>query len=183
MTLPNSSSTNAVPYRSTERIVCGDAWLGETPAAWMRPVTSPSAVAVWTSACTDSRDDTSTVAVLTSNPALLNTSAAASAFSWRKSASRTCLPALTRRAIAWPIDPGPMTTMTSLMTTPSHDLHLAPLSWGSFQVHDGLLQRTKPCQRLPGQTAPSDRPPAAGPPPPPWLDTDALIPFPMLAVQ
>src|SRR6476619_1237871 len=47
-------------------MVDGDAWLGETPAAWMRPVTSPSAVAVWRSACTDLRDDTSTVAVLTS---------------------------------------------------------------------------------------------------------------------
>jgi hypothetical protein len=81
MTLPNSSRTNAVPYRSTERIVSVDAWLGETPAAWMRPVTSPSAVAVWVSACTDSRDDTSMVAALTSNPALLNISAAASAFS------------------------------------------------------------------------------------------------------
>jgi hypothetical protein len=38
-----------------------------------------SAVAVWTSACTDSRAETSTVTVLTSNPALLRTSAAASA--------------------------------------------------------------------------------------------------------
>lgn len=80
----------------------------------MTPVTSPSAVAVWTSACTDSRDDTSTIAVITSNPALLNISAAASAFSGRRSASSTCFPALTRRAIAWPIDPGPMTTMTLL---------------------------------------------------------------------
>jgi hypothetical protein len=128
MTLPNSSSTNAVPYRSTERMVDGDAWLGETPAAWMRPVTSPSAVAVWTSVCTDSRDDTSTVVVLTSNPALLNTSAAASAFSWRKSASRTCLPALTRRAIAWPIDPGPMTTMTLLITMPFRGVGGVPRS-------------------------------------------------------
>src|SRR6476619_5121610 len=103
-------------------MVDGDAWLGETPAAWMRPVTSPSAVAVWRSACTDLRDDTSTVAVLTSNPALLNTSAAASAFSWRKSASTTCLPALTRRAIAWPIDPGPMTTTTLLITMPFREV-------------------------------------------------------------
>jgi hypothetical protein len=39
----------------------------------------PSAVAVWTSGCTDSRAETSTVTVLTSNPALLRTSAAASA--------------------------------------------------------------------------------------------------------
>jgi hypothetical protein len=88
----------------------------------MTPVTSPSAVVVWTSARTDSRDDTSTVAVLTSNPALLSISAAASAFSWRRSASRTNLPALTRRAIAWPIDPRPMTTMTLLMAMPFHDL-------------------------------------------------------------
>ena len=51
-------------------------------------------VAVSTSAWTDSRDDTSTVAVLTSNPASRSTSAAASAFSWRRSASTTCLPAL-----------------------------------------------------------------------------------------
>ena len=60
-----------MPYRSTARIVAGDACVGETPAAWMTPVTSPSAVAASTSAWTDSREDTSTVAVLTSNPASL----------------------------------------------------------------------------------------------------------------
>jgi hypothetical protein len=38
MTLTNSSSSTAVPYRSTVRIAAGDAWLGETPAAWMTPV-------------------------------------------------------------------------------------------------------------------------------------------------
>ena len=81
----------------------------------MTPVTSPIAVAVSTSALTDSREDTSTVAVLTSKPASLSTFAAASAFSLRRSASKTCLPALTRRAIAWPIDPAPMTTMTLVM--------------------------------------------------------------------
>ena len=32
------------------------------------------------------------------------------------------MPALTRRAIAWPIEPGPMTTMTLLMTIPLRDL-------------------------------------------------------------
>jgi hypothetical protein len=66
----------------------------------MTPVTSPNAVAVSTSACSDWREDTSTVAVLTWNPALVNTSAAASAFPWRRSANRICLPALTRRAMA-----------------------------------------------------------------------------------
>jgi hypothetical protein len=100
MTFPNSSSTSAIPYRSTVRIVAGVAWLGETPAAWMTPVMSPGVVAVSTSACTDSRDDTSTVAVVTSKPAFRITSAAASAFAWCRSASTTCLPALTRRAIA-----------------------------------------------------------------------------------
>jgi hypothetical protein len=43
----------------------------------------------------EARDDTSTVVVVTSKPASLNVFAAASAFSWRGSASRTCLPALT----------------------------------------------------------------------------------------
>ena len=46
------------------------AWLGDTPAAWMTPVMSPRAVAVSTRAWTESREDTSTVVVLTSNPAL-----------------------------------------------------------------------------------------------------------------
>src|SRR5271165_6033766 len=116
MMFPNSSRTRAVPYRSTARITSGVAWLGETPAAWITPVTSPSAVAVSTSACTDSREDTSTVVVLTSKPALASTSAASSALLLWRSATTTCLPALTRRAIAWPIWPAPMTTMTSLMS-------------------------------------------------------------------
>src|SRR5271165_7632044 len=81
----------------------------------MTPVTSPTAVAVSTSAWTESREETSTVAVVTSKPALLSTSAAASAFSWCRSAIRTVLPALTRRAIAWPIEPAPITTITLLM--------------------------------------------------------------------
>ena len=34
ITFPNSSSTSAVPYRSTARMVAGEAWLGETPAAY-----------------------------------------------------------------------------------------------------------------------------------------------------
>jgi hypothetical protein len=44
----------------------------------MTPVTSPCAVAASTSARTESRDVTSTIAVLTSNPALRIVSAAAS---------------------------------------------------------------------------------------------------------
>lgn len=52
----------------------------------------------------DCHEDTSTVIVLTSKPALLSTSAAASALPWFRSASTICLPALTRRAMACPID-------------------------------------------------------------------------------
>jgi hypothetical protein len=66
----------------------------------MTPVTSPSLVAVSTRVCSDAREDTSTVAVLTSNPALPIVSAAASALDWCRSANTTCLPALTRRAMA-----------------------------------------------------------------------------------
>src|SRR5271166_10136 len=121
MTLPDASSTGATPYRSTARIVAGDACVGETPAAWMTPSISPIAVAVLTSVSTDRRDDTSTVAVLTSNPASLRTFATASAVSIRRSASTTCLPTLTRRAIAWPINPVPMTTTTLFMTVPFED--------------------------------------------------------------
>jgi hypothetical protein len=51
-------------------------------------------------ACTDSRDEMSTVAMLRSNPASSRTPAAASAFSMRRSGNTTCFPALTRRAIA-----------------------------------------------------------------------------------
>jgi hypothetical protein len=93
----------------------GGAWLGDTPAAWVTPVTSPWATVVSTRAWTDSREETSTVAVLTSKPALRKVSPAASALAWRRSASTTCLPALTRRAMACPIDPGPITTTTSVM--------------------------------------------------------------------
>jgi hypothetical protein len=64
------------------------------------PLLSPNVLAVSTSACTDARKDTSVAAVVTSNPALRITSAAASAFSRFRSASTTCFPALTRRAIA-----------------------------------------------------------------------------------
>ncbi|MNV83974.1 hypothetical protein D3C71_1778150 [compost metagenome] len=68
-----------MPYRSTESMVAGDAWLGETPAAWMTPVTSPRPAAAWTRASTEARDETSTVAVVTSKPASLSTLAATSA--------------------------------------------------------------------------------------------------------
>jgi hypothetical protein len=55
-------------------------------------------------------------------PASIITLAAASAACRRRSASRTCLPELTRRAIAWPIEPASITTMTLLTAAlPSRD--------------------------------------------------------------
>ena len=72
MTSPNSSSTRAVPYRSTRRIVSGEACEGETPAAWTSRVTGPRPAAVRANEITDSRFETSTVAVLVSNPASRN---------------------------------------------------------------------------------------------------------------
>src|SRR3954454_25075345 len=41
-------------------MVAGDACVGETPAAWISPVTSPKLVAVPTSPCTASREEAST---------------------------------------------------------------------------------------------------------------------------
>jgi hypothetical protein len=63
--------------------------------------------------------------VLTSNPALLKTAAAASAFSFFKSASRRCFPALTLRAIATPINPDPIKTVTLFITTSSANYFLS----------------------------------------------------------
>ena len=119
-----------------------------------------------TSVCTDSRDDTSTVAVLTSNPALPSISAAASAFSGRRSANTTCLSALTRRAIAWPIDPCQMTTTSSLKRCPLH--HLL-----DFQAHDWTPATNQALPGLPGATAPSD-----GQPQQPVLCRPLLDPIP-----
>jgi hypothetical protein len=66
----------------------------------MTPNTSPRDEALSTNVVTEARDDTSTTAVVTSKPASLSVFAAASAFSRRKSANNSFLPALTRRAIA-----------------------------------------------------------------------------------
>ena len=79
------------------------AWLGETPAAWMTPVTSPSAVAVSTRAWTESRDDTSTVAVLTSKPALSEDLGCRLGVLLAQVGQQDVLAGLTRRAMAWPI--------------------------------------------------------------------------------
>src|SRR3954469_10450347 len=68
ITRPNSSSTSAVPSRSTARIVAAGAWTGETPAVWTTWVTVPSSAAFSARACTDSREETSTRWVLTRWP-------------------------------------------------------------------------------------------------------------------
>ena len=76
-------------FAGLRRARVGATWVGETPAAWMTPVTSRNFVAFSTSAYTDSREETSTVAVLTSKPASRITSSAASTFSRWRSASTT----------------------------------------------------------------------------------------------
>jgi hypothetical protein len=104
-------------------------------------VSSPSFVAARASSWIDSREEISTVAVLTSNPALLITSAAAFAFSARRSASRTCFPAPTRRAIVWPMAPGPMATMTLLILFETSELGR------TRDRHDPGLLREEPSER------------------------------------
>ena len=66
-----------------------------------------------------------------------NTRAAASAFSWRISASSTRLPGATRRAMACPINPAPMTTTTLLMTVSFH-------SSARSKVRTGLPSMQRP---------------------------------------
>src|SRR6187200_544379 len=60
------------------------------------------------------------------------TSAAARAFSSRRSARRTCLPTPTRRAIAWPIWPGPTTTTTSLAVMVERSGAVSPIDRSSI---------------------------------------------------
>ena len=88
MTRPNSSSTSAVPYRSTRRIVCGGACDGETPAAWINRATSPRPAALRANEITDSGMVTSTSAAVASKPASAKVRAVASAASPCRSASR-----------------------------------------------------------------------------------------------
>ena len=117
MTLPNSSSTNAkLPYKSTFRIVAGDACVGETPAASIIPVTVPIAVDASTGAWTDSREETSTVAEVTSKARITEDfGGCIGVFLAQVRQHEFRLPAPTRRAMAWPMDPAPMRTMTSLI--------------------------------------------------------------------
>lgn len=116
-------------------MVSGLAWDGETPAAWMSPVTHPKVAACSASDWTDAREATSTTAVETSKPASAITVAAACALSSRRSARTTRFPALTRGAMACPIDPLPMTTTTSVVIpkpgrrarrAPSHTARRSP---------------------------------------------------------
>jgi len=70
-------------------------------------------LAVLASAATESFEATSTVAVEVLKPAVCNVFAAACAASSLRSASNIILPTPIRRAIAWPIEPAPMTTTSS----------------------------------------------------------------------
>jgi hypothetical protein len=110
ITRPNSSKTYATPTRSTAMIAAGDACAGDRPAVWTRCVTVPSSAAAVASAPTDPSEETSTRTVLVWKPAVCRLFAAACAASSFRSASRIVVPTPTRRAMAWPIEPAPMTT-------------------------------------------------------------------------
>src|SRR5919205_872426 len=113
MTLPNSSRTTAVPYRSTASTAAGGACTGETPAVLMTWTTSPRPAAVWARARTDAASDTSTRWVLTVWPASSSAVLAFCRLVSLKSASSRCLPAPVRRAMACPMLPAAMTTWTA----------------------------------------------------------------------
>src|SRR4051812_44902231 len=115
ITRPNSSSTRAVPSRSTARIVAVGAWTGETPAVWTTWVTLPSSAAFPARAWTDSREETSTRWVLTRWPRSSSAAAAAAWSSSLMSARRMCLPGPRRRAMAWPMPAAPVMTRMSLV--------------------------------------------------------------------
>ena len=92
----------------------GLAWAGDRPAVWTTWTTVPRWLALSASARTDSAEAASTWAVLLWKPATLRASAAAWAASSLRSANRMVLPTPMRRAMAWPMEPAPMTTTISL---------------------------------------------------------------------
>jgi NAD(P)-dependent dehydrogenase (short-subunit alcohol dehydrogenase family) len=63
----------------------------------------------------DLREENADAAAKTLRDAGFEVSVAKVDVSSRRSARSTCFPALTRRAIACPIEPDPMTTMTSVI--------------------------------------------------------------------
>src|SRR3954454_17153259 len=133
ITRPNSSSTSAVPSRSTASTVAAGACTGETPAVWTTWVTVPSSAALAARACTDSREETSTRWGLTRWPRASSAAAAAAWLSSLMSAKRMCLLGPWRRAMAWPMPPAPVMTRTSSL------LVMSDLSGCGVRVSGRLL--------------------------------------------
>ena len=110
MIRPNSSRTNATPTRSTAMIAAGDACAGDRPAVWTRCITVPSTAAMQRA---DRRsEETSTGAVEVSKPAVCKVLAADCGIVVEVG-QQIVLPTPIRRAMAWPMEPAPMTTVTS----------------------------------------------------------------------
>lgn len=141
ITRPNSSRTRAVPTRSTARMAATGAIAGDRPAVWTTWWTGPRASTASASAATDGRELTSTCWVTTVWPASVSGSAADWSVSSAKSASRTVFPGPWRRAIAWPLPPAPITTITSWFVIGSPLLGAsAPRSGGLGRGQVQLLQ-------------------------------------------
>ena len=103
ITLPTSSSSTAVPYRSTFRMASMGAWLGETPAALTSMVMSPYFCASSMMPRMEARLERSISTGTTSNPASFMVLAMAWAFSGFLSPTTIFLPYPIRRAMAIPI--------------------------------------------------------------------------------
>ena len=112
MTLPTSSSSTAVPYRSTFRMASMGAWLGETPAALTSMVMSPNCCASAISPRIDARLERSISSGTTSYPASFMILAMVWAFSSFLSPTTIFIPQPIRRAMAMPICPAPVHTIT-----------------------------------------------------------------------
>ena len=113
ITLPTSSRSTAVPYRSTFRIASTGAWLGETPAAFASIVISPYSCAFAIRFLMDSREERSISTASASYPASFMIFATACALSGFLSPITIFFPYPIRRAIAMPICPAPVKIITS----------------------------------------------------------------------
>jgi hypothetical protein len=112
ITLPTSSSRTAVPYRSTFSIAWTGAWLRETPAAFTSMVMSPCFCA-WAMKCRiDARWERSISTGTVSKPAWFMVLAMAWAFSGFLSPMTIFIPYPIRRAMAMPICPAPVSSIT-----------------------------------------------------------------------
>ena len=143
---PISSSSIAVPYKSTARMASMGAWLGETPAAFTIKAMSPRPCARAMSARTESRDARSASWATALNPASLRT-----------------FPEPMRRVMAKPICPAPMSIITSAFTKSTSFPHSSDLF--DLTLSFGVRSKSRSGKRFfRGRKAAAARPRARFPP-------------------